>query len=507
MFGLGLFARGESGRPDWKGRAPAKGRRVIILGGGIAGLATAYELRRLGYDCHVLEARRRPGGRNWTLRGGTEETEIGGDRQVCKFDSGLFLNAGPMRIAHHHVTTLGYCRELGVPLVVFTNVNEAAYIHRDGFPRQRMREVRSDWRGYTAELLAKVARQGQLDAPLTAEDREKLIEYLRLEGRLDANLIYARDGAAPLHPPDAGNARGYMKEPAAADEEVQPSRPMDLEQLVKAGYASSLNVAQDYNQQATMLTPAGGMDRLPYALAANLGDAVQLGAKITEIRRRPQGGVRVGYMDMAHRGALREITGDYCVCTLPPGLLARIPADFSPEVMAALPLAKPSAAGKIGLQFKRRFWEEDDQIYGGLSQTDQPITQIGYPFDGYGSRGKGVLLGYYHFGNSKAELDDQPVAERQRRALAQGAKIHPQYTQEFENSFSVAWHRIPFNEMSWSRWATDDDFVRTQHVLGKADGPFYFAGDWLSHFNAWQAGAIGAAQRVCGQLHARALAS
>ena len=42
--------------------------------------------------------------------------------------------------------------------------------------------------------------------------------------------------------------------------------------------------------------------------------------------------------------------------------------------MAAAIAAVPYAAAiKVGLQFKRRFWEEDDRIYGGISYTDLPI--------------------------------------------------------------------------------------------------------------------------------------
>ncbi|MDF2707018.1 MAG: amino acid oxidase, partial [Nonomuraea muscovyensis] len=48
-----------------RGRASAK---VVILGGGVAGLTAAYELGKAGYDCTVLEARSRAGGRNLTLR-------------------------------------------------------------------------------------------------------------------------------------------------------------------------------------------------------------------------------------------------------------------------------------------------------------------------------------------------------------------------------------------------------------------------------------------------------
>ena len=55
---------------------------------------------------------------------------------------------------------------------------------------------------------------------------------------------------------------------------------------------------------------------------------------------------------------------------------------------------------KVGLQFKRRFWEEDEQIYGGITYTDLPIGQISYPSSGFFGDGKGVLLGAYIWGSS-----------------------------------------------------------------------------------------------------------
>ena len=95
-------------------RKDGKGRKVIILGAGLAGMTTAYELGKLGYDCTVLEARSRSGGRVWTIRGGTKETELnGGTPQTCSFDDGLYFNGGAARISHHHQLTLHYCRELG----------------------------------------------------------------------------------------------------------------------------------------------------------------------------------------------------------------------------------------------------------------------------------------------------------------------------------------------------------------------------------------------------------
>ncbi len=71
-------------------RAPA-GTRVIVLGAGVAGLAAAYELRKLGYECEILEARSRFGGRCFTVRRGQVSEEAGTPPQKAAFDPDLYL--------------------------------------------------------------------------------------------------------------------------------------------------------------------------------------------------------------------------------------------------------------------------------------------------------------------------------------------------------------------------------------------------------------------------------
>ena len=112
---------------------------------------------------------------------------------------------------------------------------------------------------------------------------------------------------------------------------------------------------------------------------------------------------------------------------------------------AAIDAVPYAASVKIGLQFKRRFWEEDEAIYGGISYTDLPIRQIAYPNTGFNGAGRGVLLGAYLFEGANAyEFTAMPPAERVARAVEFGAGIHPQYKAEFENGVAVAWHRVPF---------------------------------------------------------------
>ena len=125
MTGLGLLAAPSQAPFNLSGRV--SGVRVVILGAGLAGMTVAYELGKVGFDCRVLEARARPGGRVFTVRRGTTSEEDGSS-QTAAFDQGQYFNAGPMRISHHHHTTLSYCRELQVATDVFVPDCESAYL-------------------------------------------------------------------------------------------------------------------------------------------------------------------------------------------------------------------------------------------------------------------------------------------------------------------------------------------------------------------------------------------
>ncbi len=143
-----------------------KGASVVILGAGLAGMTAAIELEHAGYRVSVLEYNSRPGGRNWSLRGGDVYTELGGATQKCEFDAGLYLNPGPWRIPYHHYAILDYCRRFGVTLEPFIQLNHNAYLHSTnafGGKPQRIREIKADFDGGVAELLAKATKKGALD--------------------------------------------------------------------------------------------------------------------------------------------------------------------------------------------------------------------------------------------------------------------------------------------------------------------------------------------------------
>lgn len=175
----------------------AKNTKVIILGAGLAGMTAAYEMSKAGYQVQILEARDYAGGRCQTARKGFKHTDLLGNTQVCEFDDGHYINHGAWRIPYHHRSTLHYTKSFGVLLESFVNDNDASYVYFEkgkgplnGKP-VRKGEIAADVRGYTAELVAKAASAGALDAPLSGVDRERFVAYLVNEGRLSkSDLTY-----------------------------------------------------------------------------------------------------------------------------------------------------------------------------------------------------------------------------------------------------------------------------------------------------------------------------
>ena len=498
MTSLGLA--GEStyrGSPNLTG-AP-KGTSVLILGAGLAGLTAAYELRKAGYKVSILEYNERSGGRNWSIRGGDKITELGGETQTCGFAKGHYFNPGPWRIPYNHHAVIDYCRQLGVALEPFACLNHNAYFHSTnafGGKPQRIREIDADLRGHVADLLAKTAQQDKLDESVSKEDKEVLLAALKNWGGLDNENRYTKSAAA-------ASLRGYDRYPGGgvAGPSV-PSEPMKLQDLLKSGLWRNLNNFFQFEHQNTMLQPVGGMDMIGKGFAKQLGGLIRYNAKVTEIKQDERG-VTVTYVDQKAKGSPKQVKADWCVCTIPASILSQIPTTVSAKMKAAIDAVPYVTSVKVGLQFKRRFWEEDEMIYGGISSTNLPINTISYPSDNFGSKGPGVLLGAYQIvqANSFA-LASMSAPERIAFALENGSKIHPQYKKEFDNGVAVSWHRVPFTLGCGGMW---NPTTRKDHYnnICQIDGRMVLAGEHVSYVNWWQEGAILSALDAITRLHER----
>ncbi|MDH6232695.1 monoamine oxidase [Mesorhizobium soli] len=500
MTSLGFAAEsGYKGRIKLEG--DPKGASVLILGAGLAGMTAALELRQAGYKVQILEFNKRAGGRNWTIRGGDTVTELGGGTQKCEFDEGLYINPGPWRIPYHHNGLLDYCKRLGVALEPFQQVNHNAFIHSTnafGGKPQRVRDIKTDFQGHIAELLGKVTQKGKLEGDVSKEDQEILLSALQSWGALDKDYAYAKGAVS-------AEFRGYEKDPGGGLGGAPiPGEPIGLSDILKSGLWGSLANFGLYEFQTTMFQPVGGMGKIGEAFAKQVGDLITYNAKVTKIEQG-ENGVTVTYEDTANPGTVQTASADWCVCTIPLTILSQIDIQVGAAMKTAINAVPYASSVKVGLQFKRRFWEEDELIFGGVSYTNLPITQISYPSTSYNTTGKGVLLGCYTWnGPNSYEFSAMSPQERVKRAVEYGSQIHPQYKDEFETGVSWAWHRSPFTLGCAGDWT---DAAREEHYdnLCQIDGRIVLAGEHASYIPAWQEGAILSSLNAIERLHKRVL--
>ncbi len=499
MQALGLFRSiSEARADDGLGEPVAGGKtsEVLVLGGGIAGLTAAYELLLRGYKVTLLEARKRPGGRNWTARWGTSETELGGVSETCRFARGQYMNCGPARLPQGHIT-IDYCRKFGVDLQVFTNQNADGYYFNENTAttsygplastKIRHRTAKADYYGYVSELLAKVVDQGALDAELTADDQERLLQFLRSFGSLTSANEY-----------EGGSRRGYSVVPGAGNVEGTPLGPVpSVSDVLASRVGLSFSFEFGWDQAMLMFQPVGGMDHIAYAFereVRKLGAKIIYGAEVTEIHNTASGvtvGVSLdGRVDWAFKAP-------HVICCIPPQVLLQVANNFSPAVLDALAEPIPQDVGKVGLQYKRRFWEEDERIMGGITNSNLNTGTIWYPSYGYLGE-KGTVVGSYNFGANAAYYAGLSYADRIKEAIKQGSKIHgAAYRDEFETGWTVAWRKTRYTEGGWVDWESRDAGYQT---LLAPEGNVYFAGDHLSYEIAWQAGAIYSARAAVKKL-------
>jgi monoamine oxidase len=438
----------------------------------------------------------------FTVRRGAVTEEYGGERQTCEFDEGQFFEGGAWRIPYSHRAVLYYCKHFNIPMEAHKNVNVNAFTYLEGSSgplggRMRIRELLADMEGYTSELLAKAVDQGQLDIELSDDDRENLIDYLVAHGLISAqDLTYtgtARRGYAEL--PGAGLQPGVVSDPIPFEDLL----PYGAAAMQMAGYY--IGSVSGFTQQETMLQPVGGMSSIyEQGFQAALGDRIRFNSEVTEIRQ-DDNGVRIVYLDKG-TGETTEATGDYCICTIPLSVLIKIPADFSSAMSGAMRSIPYVATGKMGLQFARRFWEDDDHIYGGITFTNNAhIGTMAYPDYDYLTP-KGVIQAYYNFGTAGIEASNLSLQDRIELALEHGAQIHPQFRDEFETGFSVAWHRMPYALGGWPNY-TERTRQEAYPQLLEPDGRIYIAGEHIGYSNGWQEPAVAGAWLQIEKLHER----
>jgi monoamine oxidase len=247
--------------------------------------------------------------------------------------------------------------------------------------------------------------------------------------------------------------------------------------------------------QATMFQPVGGMDQIPRAFEKKLGSVIRHNAQVMRIRQSA-GGVRVAYKDRIS-GRVETLDGDYCICAMPLTTLKNVDADFSSQVEAVIHRASYDSAYKIAWQ-SRRFWEQDDNVYGGLSFLRQTVDTVWYPSYGLFSP-RGTIVSGYSIENGTPFGRLPTIEAKLDASRASVEKLFPGRGKELRDPVYVSWGNIPFNLGSWISGFGRQD-AKDYATMTEPDRLVYFAGDHTSHIVGWQEGAALSAIRAINMI-------
>jgi monoamine oxidase len=477
-----------------------RGRKVAVLGAGVGGICAAYELERKGFDVTVFEASARPGGRSLTLRHGDSFQEESGPVQRCTFDGDRkdqWLNAGPGRIRSYDTAFLNYCRDLGVtmePYIFNSRENlttRATSVYNDG---KKIGEVVQDLRGQIAAELDRCQKKpgSTPDATLT----QMLAQF--------GGLTEPADKAQPWPYDNQEGRAGYVDPPGLLVPQPKPLTPLKLDELLKSDvWKDSVFRENYYIWQSSLLQPAGGMDMFWKAfLRQPLCSRPQARVESLIAFNAPAGGIAVGAKEVVvqirGRGSFKF---DFCVSNIPMPIFATLALPGLEKVKDAAGRIKVSASGKVGWQ-ATRFWEEKDQIYGGISWVDGLADQVWYPSDGFFSK-LGVLTGAYMSGGKAVAFNGKPVADRLEISRAAIERMHPGSGPLLKHGLAIGWEKMPTIKMAWVD-TSDRDFVANASIVAPPQGPgagrLFQVGDQLTWLSGWQEGALLTAQQAVAQI-------
>ncbi|WP_375160833.1 FAD-dependent oxidoreductase [Bradyrhizobium sp. RDT46] len=460
---------------DNKAGPDCGGRRVVVLGAGLAGLTAAYKLKSQGYDVIVLEGQNRVGGRVLTVRDG--------------FEAGGHAEMGATRIFSTHTATLRYVNlfELG-PLVPYDMGGRAFYMRGQRFtppPAGRPWPV----------------------ADLSEEEKANPFAFLG---------TYLGAGFEMLGDP---NAVGWPNsQPRALDLDKVTVEQFLLSQGASQGWvdwfcALEGNVKR-LNAFAGLATERllagfdgeppssipGGNDRLPKALAAALGDQVKLQCKVVRLEQSASE-VTVTFLDA--QGRQNEVRADRCVCTLPFSTLRKvvITTPFAADKMRAIETLRYMPVARCSFQTKSRFWMTDPLgPLGGLSLvgSDTFASRIWNTSSQQADPNMGMIQSYMF------DVDASEYASLPDRIGAMRQHIHdkllPGLTpDQVAAAAEKVWQDDSWVEGGWA-WTGLNEMGGPFQARGRAEERVHFAGEHTSPLIGWMTTAIESGERAADEI-------
>lgn len=413
------------------------------------------------------------------------------------------------------------------------------------------RQFTHNTRGWIAEM---VYQNAQLLLGESGKDKNR-VEQLRslmvTFGDLTTKGYYVVGTPPPGQDDsvDVSDRAGFTELPGVGPGKIAGA--IGLDRLLESEYWKKTRFYQpmDFLWQPTLFQPVGGMDQVQHAFSqqvATLGGVVHLNSPVTGIDYEQS----TGQFLITASGYEQPFRADYCFSNMAIPFLQKVlstrlqaPGEaggFSDEFKRALYAVYATQSRKeetkrflacttkVGWQADRNLWQgkplqthSDSEgtpmltcdsselgvvpIYGGISWTDDPITQIWYPSNAYHDR-KGVLTGCYNFAENAASFGHLSVQERLDKARAGAELFGKEFADGLHRGVAIAWQNMAHIKGGWAQWQyVDNNVHHYNHIIQGTgvDGSnpcFFIVGDQVSSLPGWQEGAIASALNAISRL-------
>ena len=421
-----------------------RGKRALILGAGVGGLTTAFELlhHETGMAVTVLEAHSRTGGRCLSLRTGDTLTEDcdselfdsqPGETQVIRFkqpvgDAEPYLNAGPGRIPSSHKRLLNYLRDFGVAVEIYVMNSMSNLVYMDKGPLSKKpyvyRQLDHNVRGWLAQMVYDHADELLAESKLAVDPKKQqalaqnLRELMISFGELDAKGRYAPTPGTDGFENAISRAGFDVLPGVAAGKIAEALKPQDL---LESEFWKQTRFYQpvDFLWQQAIFQPVGGMDQVQHAFArevAALGGDIHLNSPVTSIDWDEDAGEFVVQVAQVGTRKTVEYRADYCFCNIAMPFLQRIltpklrstpgaKSGFSPEFKRGLAAVFRAQDRPHFVKVKnRQTGEEEEQYQDKFLAT---TSKVGWQGDR--TLWQGQLITHHHGGtvNTMTVPDDE----------------------------------------------------------------------------------------------------
>lgn len=408
--------------------------RVVVVGGGVSGLAVAYELteraQRLPYPVEVrcLEAGERPGGKIRTSR----EEEF-----VCEWGPNSFLNMSG--------TTQTLLRRLGIASRVIEARPEAAnrFIYRGGAlqpvspnPMGLLRSGVLSWPGKLRLLCEPLIPR------LRAEDPSIHDFASRRVGREAASVLVD----AMISGIFAGDARQLSLAAAfPAIHEVAAKHGSLVRGMAARRRQAREEPADEPEPKKGLSSLRTGMQELTDALAAALGPGLQTGCALQQVSPMGQRGIRVHPVE----GAPYDV--DAVVLATPPSATASMVRQADPELGQTLDGIPDAPVAVVHFGFPETALADHPPGFGFLVPRGEGLRVLGtlWPsqiFRGRAPQGRRLLttmIGGAHDPEA-LQLTDGQLVDIVRRDLraAMEIQIRPYFVRVFRHERGIPQYTV-----------------------------------------------------------------